>query len=122
MLGTTFIPSDLSVVDAQPDAQWSASLETLAPGVTSLVEAQRTLNESWVDSLARLLPSIAATYQQKQLLDVQVERARMGLAPLDVSQYAPGVKVGVSPELQNLMMWGGIALLGVLAFSAMRGR
>lgn len=119
---STFIPSDLAIVEAAPNSAWSSSLETLAPGVTTLVEDQRMANESWVDALARLLPVMASTYQQKQLLSVQVERARNGLPPLDASQYAPGVKFGLSADTQRLVMWGGLALLGLLAFTALRKR
>lgn len=119
---STLLPGDLVREAVAPDPSWSASLEELAPGVTTLVAENRAANESWVDALARLLPTIAATYQQKQLLDVQVERARNGLAPLDASQYAPGVKVGLSPEVQKLMMWGGIAALAIFAVMAMQRR
>jgi hypothetical protein len=71
-----------------------------------------------------MLPVLASTYQQKQLLSVQVDRARAGLPPLDVQQYAPGanVNVGLSPDLQKLLIVGGVAALGLLAWGAVRRR
>ena len=122
MFASTYSPIDANTIDAQPDSTWTASLEGVAPGVVSIIEQQRAPTESWVDALGRLLPVIASTYQQKQLLDVQVERARNGLAPLDASQYAPGVRVGLAPDTQRLLMYGGLALLALLAYMAMQRR
>ena len=103
-------------------AAYAASLEQMAPNVGALIDSQQGASESWYDALARLLPVLASTYQQKQLLSVQVERARNGLPPLDVSQYAPGVNVGVDDKTRSLIMWGGAAALALLAFMAMRRR
>lgn len=118
----TFTPSDLAVIDANISPGWAQSLETLAPNVTTLVEDNRTTGENWYDALARLLPVLASTYQQKQLLQVQVDRARQGLPPLDVTQYAGGVQVGMSPELQRMLLWGGGLALGLLAIATLRPR
>lgn len=124
MLRGTTIPSDTWEFDLSPSPAWADSLETLAPNVTELVQSQQTSGETWYDALARLLPVLASTYQQKQLLSVQVDRARAGLPPLDVQQYAPGanVNVGLSPELQKLLIVGGVAALGLLAWGAVRRR
>jgi len=110
----TFIPSDAPYIQREIPPDYAASLEQLAPNINSLVESTQGPNESWVDSLARLLPVVASTYQQKQLLDTQVQRARAGLPPLDVTQYAPGFQVGLSADTQRLMMWGGVGLVAVV--------
>lgn len=94
---------------------YARQLEAIAPGLTGQVEANRASGESWVDSLARLLPILATTYQQRQLLSVQVERARAGLAPLDVSAYTPGFNVGLSADTKQLLIYGGIAAIAVYA-------
>lgn len=120
-LGATFAPSDVLTPALMPDAQWSASLEAVAPGVTGLVAENATPGESWVDTLGRLLPVIASTYQQKQLLDVQVERARNGLPPLNASQYAPGVAVGLNTDTQKLLIGIAVALLVGLWLMKRRG-
>lgn len=117
---STTTPADTFTLDVQMPPSYAASLEQMAPNVTQLVESQQGSTESWYDALARLLPVLASTYQQKQLLSVQVERARNGLPPLDVSQYAPGVNVGVDEKTRTLLMWGGIAALGLLAYMATR--
>lgn len=124
MLRGTTVPSDTWEYNLTPSPAWADSLETMAPNVTGLVQAQQTSGETWYDALARLLPVLATTYQQKQLLSVQVERARAGLPPLDVEQYAPGanVNVGLSPDLQRLLIVGGVVALGLLAYGSLRRR
>lgn len=121
---TTMIPQDAMSFDVTIPGAYASSLETMAPNVTQLVTAQQDTGEAWYDALARLLPVLAATYQQKQLLAVQVERARAGLPPLAVEQYAPGanVNVGLSPDLQRLLIIGGAVALGLLAYGAIRRR
>lgn len=99
-------------------ADYADQLDALAPTIVDKIEETQTPGESWIDTLARILPSVLASVQQKQLLDVQIERARAGLPPLDVSQYTPGVSVGLSQSTKELIMYGGIAALGIWAFSA----
>jgi hypothetical protein len=48
--------------------------------------------------------------QQRELLKIQNQRAAAGLAPLDVSQYTPGVSVGIANDTQRTLLWiaGGL--------------
>lgn len=101
---------------------YAASLEEVAPNITTMIGEQQQPGESWTDSLARLLPIIAATEQQRQLLNVQIDRAKQGLPPLNVSQYAAGVQVGVSSDVKNLLILGGLGALAILAVGASRRR
>lgn len=77
------------------------------------MEDTRSPGESWVDSLAKLLPVLATTEQQRQLLKIQTQRAAQGLPPLDASQYGVGVNVGLSTDTRQLLMYGliGAAVL-----------
>lgn len=117
---TTTTQADTYTMDLTIPGPWAASLETMAPNVGALIDSQQGNAEPWYDALARLLPVLASTYQQKQLLSVQVERARNGLPPLDVSQYAPGVNVGLDEKTQRLLIIGGVVALGLLAWGAVR--
>lgn len=121
-LGITYDPAyDSPPADPNVDASgFSASLEQIAPNVTTMITQQQQPGQTWFDSLTSLLPIIVATDQQRQLLQVQVDRAKQGLPPLDVSQYGAGVQVGVSSNLQKLITYGGIGLLAVLALHAVR--
>lgn len=114
--------SIFDIPNSPPPAVYSSAVDSIAPGISDVVASNRAPNESWTDTLQRLLPILATTYQQKQLLDVQVDRARQGLPPLDASMYAPGVQVGLSSDTsKTLMMLGGAALL-LLLFVAMKKR
>jgi hypothetical protein len=102
------------------DSAYAPVFDYVAPGLNTMVQDQQQSGESWIDSVARLLPIIAATDQQRQLLQVQVDRARQGLPPLNVSQYSAGVQVGMSSDLKQLLMIGGAAALAIMLFGAHR--
>lgn len=110
----TFDPSvDLSPTfygDPMPQ-EWAVQLDAIAPTLSTKVAEQQVQGETWYATLARTLPILTATYQQKQILDVQVERAKQGLPPLNASQFAAGVNVGASPELMRTILIG-VAIIG----------
>jgi hypothetical protein len=113
----TFDPS-VDAVDAESltvgASDYATELEVVAPTVTEKINQVQQPGESWMDTLQRMLPTLATTYQQHQLLQVQVDRAKAGLPPLDVSQYAAGVQVGLSPETRKLLMGAGFVGLAIL--------
>lgn len=112
-LGYTYDPTtDAPVVDTTPDDSYAQALNTIAPNTTQIIADQQQPGESWTQTLARSLPALAATYEQKQLLDVQVQRAKAGLPPLNSSQYGLGVNVGLSS--QTMLMIGGAIIAGFL--------
>lgn len=109
--GAVFSPDFLPTVDFVPSSDWAASLDEVAPGITDLtVQQSQASGENWIDSLSRLLTAVAVTEQQRALLRVQVERAKRGEPPLNVSQYAAGAQVGISPDTKWFL---GLALAGV---------
>lgn len=104
-----------------PDVQWESSIETIAPGLVDQARAVAVEGESWVDSVTRALSTVAMYQYQRDLLNLQLERARQGQPPLDVGQYGAGVTVGLSPSTQQLLILGGLGLLAVLFLSRRRG-
>jgi hypothetical protein len=59
------------------------------------------------------LSALTGIYQQKQLIDINVERAKQGLPPISAANIAPTVNVGLpADQLQLLTMFG----VGVLAY------
>lgn len=114
--------STFDIPNSPPPAVYTDAVEVIAPGITGIIDTHRAPGESWTDTLQRLLPILATTYQQKQLLDVQVERARNGQPPLDASMYAPGVQVGLSSDTTRTLMLLGGAALGVLFLMSRRSR
>jgi hypothetical protein len=102
------------------DYDFGPALETGVPGFASLVEQNTGNGESWIDAATRLLNTVTATYQQKQFIQINMDRARQGLPPLDASQYGLGVQVGISSEVKTLLMWGLFGLGAVLYLTRKR--
>lgn len=111
--GAVFSPDFLPTFEITPSADYVASLEEIAPGITDMTISQaQATGENWIDSLARLLTAVVVTEQQRDLLRVQVERARAGQPPLNVSEYAGGAQIGLSSDTKWFV---GLALAGVIA-------
>lgn len=102
--------------DTPATFDFAVSLDAIQPGLSSTVAANQQTGESWIDSLARLAPALVLANSQKKLLDIQMDRARQGLPPLDSSQYGLGVTFGLSPQI----LTAGVALIAVFAFSMLR--
>ena len=100
---------------------YAAVLDEVAPGVVQKITQTQVPGESWIDTLTKLIPALAMTAQQLQLMQLNIERAKNGLPPIDIASYSGvGVNVGLSPATRNLLIYGGIALLAVLILT--RGR
>lgn len=96
-------------------------LDKGAAGIVEKIKQTQTAGESWPDTLTRLIPALTLTIQQVQLMQLNVERAKKGLPPVDIASYTGiGVNVGLSPDTKNLLIFGGIALVAV--FFLTRGR
>jgi len=108
------VASDLQPLDLSSSPEYAAALEELSTGVSSTISDAQAPGESWTDTLQRILPVLAATYQQKQILSIQLERAKNGLPPLPDSQFGVGVNVALSPELKTALLIGGALLVFVL--------
>ena len=115
-----FDPSGMPNYGAGMSDVWSTSLETVAPGVSSAVASQQSTGESWTDTLARILPMLTATYQQRQIHDIQLQRAKAGLPPLSNSDFGSQVSVGLDPQTRQYLVIGGVALIGLIAFGVFK--
>ena len=102
---------------------WRTNLNTLAPTIADKIESQQQANEPWWQTALRILSALSLSQQQRELMKINIERARQGLPPLDLSQYTGvGVQVGVSPQTQQLLTYGGLALLAFLVFNTLARR
>lgn len=85
------------------------------------IAAQSTeaVKPSIADRIREILAAAAQTYlttqqvrAQQKILDMQLQRAQSGLAPLDIdmSKYGavPTANVGLSADTKTLLIWGGI--------------
>lgn len=125
----TTIVSNMTVFDPLRDLQpsyvgipdlWASSLEAVAPTITEKIGEQAAAGETWADTLQRMLPILAMTVQQREILKIQLERARAGLPPLPNSDFGAQVSVGLDPQTRNLLLYGGLALAALLAFRYMK--
>lgn len=77
--------------------------------------ATTSANVPWYQSVLQNLTQAGTVYlslqQQKQLNEINLQRAQQGLPPIDASQYQAGVNVGVSNSTQNTVL----IVVGVLA-------
>lgn len=99
--------------------QWYA-LNTVAPNATQVIAENQTPGEPWYETAQKILTGLAMTNQQRQLMDLNIERARKGLPPIDINRYTGlGVNVGLSAGTQNLVLYlalgaGALILLNSL--------
>lgn len=100
---------------------YAGVLDQVAPGIVQKITQTQVQGESWIDTLQKLVPALTMTVQQVQLMQLNIERAKNGLPPIDIAQYSGiGVNVGLSSSTKNLLIYGGIALVAV--FFLTRGR
>lgn len=94
---------------------------------TGNVTAGDTSTSSWdwnsiINNITKVGTAVLSLEQQRQLADINLQRAQAGLSPLSASQFAPQMNVGVAPDVQKLIMYGGIGLLGVLLFNRSKSK
>ncbi len=89
-------------------------IEEVAPGITEIANRIAVEGESWISAISRAMTTVAMADYQRQILRAQLDRARQGLPPLQPSEYAPAINVGLSPQTRTLLIYGGIALVAVL--------
>lgn len=109
------MPMDLVYPQDTPTmpADYAASLDEVAPGISGIVAQQNMGDENWWDTLLRSLPIITTTVQQQQVLQLQIDRAKQGLPPLPVDQLGNPVAApsGITPGVLLLGLGVGAFLL-----------
>jgi len=114
-------PSKVVTSDLTP--QWVSALNQIGSGLADKVQSQQQQDEPWWQTATRILSALSMSQQQRELMKINIERAKQGLPPLDIAQYTGvGVQVGVSPQTQQLITYGGLALLAFLVFRTLARR
>jgi hypothetical protein len=104
---------DVSTVQMPKDYQ--VFFNQAGPGVVEAINASQNPNEKWTDTFAKIATNLGLGVQQFQLMNLNVQRARQGLPPIDVASYAgAGVNVGLSAGTQQLVTYAGLALVGII--------
>jgi hypothetical protein len=106
-LSTSVIPVDYKV-----------ALEQAAPGVTTAIAQAQNPGENWTDALVRIIPNLTMGIQQIQLMQINTDRARKGLPPLDARAYSGAyVNVGLDPNTQRLVTYAGLGILALFVLN-----
>lgn len=82
----------------------------------STFDAESIFDKS-ITALERILPSYYQFRTQQELIDLNIERAKRGLSPVDSSTVAPSVKVGVSSDIQRMLTFGLVGAFGIAALN-----
>jgi hypothetical protein len=97
---------------------YKVELEKAAPGVTTAVAQAQMPGENWTDTLIRILPNLTMGVQQIQLMQINTDRARKGLPPLDAQAYSGAyVNVGLDPNTQRLVTYAGLGILALFVLN-----
>jgi len=89
--------------------------DAAAPGLTEKIEAAQKPGENWTDTYGRIASGLLMTVQQYQLINLNTERAKKGLPPVDIASYSGvGVNIGISPSTQQLLIFGGLAVAALV--------
>lgn len=114
-------PSRVIASDLTPT--WTVALESIAPTITQKIASQQQADEPWWETWSRIASSVVMANQQRQLMQINVDRAKRGEPPLDIAQYTGvGVQVGVSQNTQQFLAYAGIAVLGFLLINTLARR
>lgn len=111
------------VIQSDLTPTWTVALESIAPTISQKIASQQQADEPWWETWSRIASSIVMAKQQRDLMQINVERAKKGLPPLDMAAYTGvGVQVGLSSQTQQLVTYGGLALLAFLVFNTLARR
>lgn len=82
------------------------AVESFAPNASVIISQNQTQGESWIDTAEKILTSLVMTNQQRQLMQLNIERAKQGLPPIDINRYSGvGVNVGLSQGTEKLVLY-----------------
>lgn len=76
----------------------------------------------WGKVIADTAKSVLAFKSQQDIVNLNIKRAEQGLPPIDSGSVAPQLNVGLSPQVQTMMLWGFGGLLALGIVSVMKGR
>lgn len=111
------------VINSDLTPTWTVALESIAPTITQKIATQQQRDEPWWETWSRIASSVVMANQQRQLMQINVERAKRGEPPLDMAAYSGvGVQVGVSQNTQQFLTYAGIAVLGFLLINTLARR
>ena len=79
---------------------------------------------SWFDKIMSFATPLLQIRQQKTLFDLQLKRAKQGLPPLAVEQYAPAVRVkaGIDSSIMVPLVIAGVGVAAMIVLPRLLGK
>lgn len=108
--------SGLGITQAEMLAEQDAFAEPIAS-----TPWYKSYLDSAIETVKQLAPAYVGLQQAKTCMQINADRARQGLGPIDCAGLAPQVSVGVSPDIKTFM-YLGLGVVAVIAFMTMRKR
>lgn len=107
---TTYLPTDYV-------PYWS-EIEAAAPGTQVAAESAGWDWQTILNNTTQFLQALVVTEQQRQIIKLNIERAKQGLSPVSASDVGMGVSIGLDEKTRTLLIFGGAALLAALVYVA----
>lgn len=96
------------------DVAQANAIASFAPDANKIIAENQSPGEPWYETAQKLMTALVMNDQQRQLMKLNIERAKRGERPIDINAYSGyGVNVGLSQGTERLVTY---ALLGVGAF------
>lgn len=103
------LPYDFASQFPISNQPFATVVDQIAPGIVGYAQTIATASDTLVSALIRARSSVAMNDTQRQLLDLQLQRAQQGLPPLNTSAITGTGAQGVT--LTGPMILGIAALL-----------
>ncbi len=113
------IASTVIVRNALNTPQGLSGLGAADGGVDAAVESAAT-QPGFMESLAGIISSLGTYQAQKDCSKYNLELIKAGRPTVPCGDVAGGVNVGLDANTRELLKWGGIALLAILAVSVLK--
>lgn len=81
------------------------------------------LLDTVTETAGKILPVYYQSKAQRELIELNLERAKQGLPPIESTQVAPTIRtqVGIDPAVMNMLVFGGLGL-AVFLMAQRKGR
>jgi hypothetical protein len=97
--------------------------ERYSPGIVQQAAGSSFNLDSLIKNIGDLAALVITSEAQRNLLNVNLQRAQNGLAPINPDSLAPTVNMGVSPATQQMIyILGGGLLVAMFLNSQKKGR
>jgi predicted secreted hydrolase len=105
-----------------PDVSYWNAIDAAAPGTMQASQSAGWDWETILSNTTEFLQALVVTEQQRNIIKVNLERAKQGLPPVSASDVGMGVSVGLDDKTRNMIMIGGAVLVAALVYVATQKR